>query len=302
MKAKDAGKKVVVAVRATPNVYREGRPAFVWTRSVFYLTQVVGAVGGRVAKPFRHLFAVGITRFPELDRKVRRDMVDAAKAVMTAKAGVAERAVAEGLARAFNMPAAHVLEYGIVRQAHRELTDEPIAEAAVRKHVELGGKVASHPRAFAELVMNGPAKPEVGLAALTAACFKLRNEFKPQLEAEAEAVVKAYVDGGGKFVPRAKELAELVMAAEKPAVDFYTLAGACYKLIPGYRDKMRREEDAGIDAILAGRMGQSAGKSGVTIGDALRSDRRQDRHHKDKGHRRGDEDREDGRRGKHWKK
>lgn len=289
MKAKDAGKKKpeVVEVKAVVG-YREGRPAFTWTNSTFYLTQVAGVVPSVVAKSFRRIFSVGVARIklPELDRKVRREMVDAAKAVMTAKAGVAEKAVAEGLGRAFHMPAAHILEYGIVRQATGELAAGPIAEAAVRKHIELGGKLASHPKACAELVMNGPAKPEVGSAALTAACWKLKDELKPYLEAEAEAVVRKHVEGGGKFVPKAKELAELIMAAQKPSVDFYTVAGACYKLIPGYRDKFREEEAEGIDAILSGRMGNSGGKSGVTIGEALaqKPDRRQDRPRRNGGH------------------
>ena len=279
MKLENAGKKEVVAAKvAIPGVYHEGLPLFLWTRSVFYLIKVAPAVSrpGKSSTDLHKLLwkigGVGIARvkLPDLDRNVRRELVNAAKAVMTAKAGVAEKAVAEGLARAFNMPAAHVLEYKVVRQAGNELAAEPVAEAAVRKHIELGGKIASHPKAFAELVMNGPAKPEVGLAALSAACWKLKDELKPYLEAEAEAIVRKYVEGGGKFVPRAKELAELIMAAKKPLVDFYTMAGACYKLIPGYRDKIRKEEDAGIDAILAGRMGQSGGKSGATIGDALK--------------------------------
>lgn len=309
MKAKKVGEKEVAKIAPAPSVYREGRPAFLWPNSVFHLTKVVELVSCVVPKKLRRIFnAEAKLRLPDLDRKVRRELVDNAKAVLVAKASVGEKALAEGLSRAFNMPAAHVLEYGIVRQATRELADEPVAENAVRKHVELGGTVAAAPKVFAELVMSGPAKPEVGLAALTAACFKLRGEFKAQLEAEAEAVVRKYVEGGGKFVPRAKELAELIMAKEKPLVDFYSIAAACYKLIPGYRDKMRREEDAGIDAILAGRMGHAGGKSGATIGDALkfqaegRPDRRQERPRKDKGRRRGEDDEDGGRGGKPRKK
>jgi len=292
MKLENAGKKEVVAAKvAIPGVYHEGLPLFLWTRSVFYLIKVAPAVSrpGKSSTDLHKLLwkigGVGIARvkLPELDRNVRRELVNAAKAVMTAKPGVAEKAVAEGLDRLTvelakkedsiikdRIPVNHIVEYDIVRQAAKELAAEPVAEAAVRKHIELGGKPASHPKAFAELVMNGPAKPEVGLAALSAACWKLKDELKPYLEAEAEAIVRKYVEGGGKFVPRAKELAELIMAAKKPLVDFYTMAGACYKLIPGYRDKIRKEEDAGIDAILHGRMGQSGGKSGATIGDALK--------------------------------
>ncbi|MBI4837344.1 MAG: hypothetical protein HY813_03005 [Candidatus Portnoybacteria bacterium] len=310
MKAKSVGKKDVAVAKAVPSVYREGQPAFLWTNSAFYLTQVVGVVGCRVAKPFRRLFNFETKlRLSELDREMRRDMVDAAKAVMTAKSGVAEKAVADGLARAFNMPVVHVLEYKVVAQAARELADEPKALAAVRKHLEMGGELASKPRELAELVMD-TVKPEVGLAALSAACFKLRDELKPHLEKKAEAIIRAYVEvdvkgKGAKFVPKAKELAQLVMDAKKPAVDFFTLAGAAYKLIPAYRDEFREQEAAGIDEILKNRMGSSE-KSGATIGDLQKyqkDSRRQDRPRHKGGYRRGEgEEDEEGRGRKSRKK
>jgi len=52
----------------------------------------------------------------------------------------------------------------------------------------------------------------------------------------------------------------------KPAIDLFTVTGACFRA----KATIKREEDASIDAILAGRMGQSGGKSGATIGDALK--------------------------------
>ena len=293
MKSENAGKKEVVAAKvAIPGVYHEGSPPFLWTRSVFYLTKVAPAVSrpGKSSTDLHKLLwkigGVGIARvkLPDLDRNVRRELVNAAKAVMTAKPGVAEKAVAEGLDRLTvelakkedsiikdRIPVNHIVEYDIVRQAAKELAEEPDAIAAVRKHLELGGEVVSDFKMLADRILRGPAKPAVTKGALTAACWQLKKEIEPYVEAAADAIVRKYLKDGGTFAEHAKELGPMVMNAMKPeGFDWRAIQAAAFRLIPGHKADIKKKQGSLVEAILYGRMGQSGGKSGATIGDALK--------------------------------
>jgi len=283
MKSENAGKKEVGAAKAVPGVYREGRPTFVWERSVFYLTKVAPAVsrpenpkgkGKGLRKALWGIGGVGIARvkLPELDRKVRREMVDDAQAVISAEPKVNEKILAEGLAKKYGIPAVHVLgHYGIVRQAAKELAEEPDAIAAVRKHLELGGEVVSDFKMLADRILRGPAKPAVTKGALTAACWQLKKEIEPYVEAAADAIVRKYLKDGGTFAEHAKELGPMVMNAMKPeGFDWRAIQAAAFRLIPGHKADIKKKQGSVVEAILHGRMGQSGGKSGATIGDALK--------------------------------
>ena len=281
MKSENAGKKEVVAAKvAIPGVYHEGLPLFLWTRSVFYLIKVAPAVSrpGKSSTDLHKLLwkigGVGIARvkLPDLDRKVRREMVDDAKAVISAEPKVNEKILAEGLAKKYGIPAVHVLgHYGIVRQAAKELAEEPDAIAAVRKHLELGGEVVSDFKMLADRILRGPAKPAVTKGALTAACWQLKKEIEPYVEAAADAIVRKYLKDGGTFAEHAKELGPMVMNAMKPeGFDWRVIQAAAFRLIPGHKADIEKKQGSLVEAILYGRMGQSGGKSGATIGDALK--------------------------------
>ena len=281
MKLENAGKKEVVAAKvAIPGVYHEGSPPFLWTRSVFYLIKVAPAVSrpGKSSTDLHKLLwkigGVGVDRIvlPDLNFKVRREMVDDAKAVISAEPKVNEKILAEGLAKKYGIPAVHVLgHYGIVRQAAKELAEEPDAIAAVRKHLKLGGEVVSDFKMLADRILRGPAKPAVTKGALTAACWQLKKEIEPYVEAAADAIVRKYLDDDGTFAEHAKELGPMVMNAMKPeGFDWRVIQAAAFRLIPGHKADIKKKQGSLVEAILYGCMGKSGGKSGATIGDALK--------------------------------
>jgi hypothetical protein len=303
VKAKEAGREKKMA--AVVNSYKEGHPAFLWTESAFYLTKVAGVVGARVAKPYRRLFASfeAQIKLPELDKKLRRDIVNEAKKVLAGMPGVSDKAVAKGLAKAFNMPVDHVFEHKVIRQAHRELEEAPAALAAVEKHIELKGEIVSDFKVLAGKIIRGPAKAAVSEKALMAACYQAKAKLQPLIEAAADAIVKEYLDGGGTFDGHAKVLGPMVMEAMKPeGFDLFAIQGAAFRLIPAYKAKFEAEEDAGVDAILAGRMGHtSGGKSGATLGDAFAARAVEKAEYEDR-RKGGKHGHNKGRGGKPWKK
>ncbi len=282
----------------------EDEPKFPWADSVFYLTQVADVIRGDVPKSLRRIFnAEAKVKLPELDRTVRREMVGDAKAVILVEPKINEKILAEGLSKKYGIPTAHVLGYyGIVRQAAKELAEQPDAIAAVRKHLELGGEVVSDFKVLVDLILRGPAKPEVSRGALAAACWQLKEEIEPHVEAAADAIVRKYLDDGGKFAERAKELGPMVMSDMKPeGFNLFVIQGAAFRLIPIHKAELEKKQGGVVDDILRGRIRDAGGgKSGVTIGAALkfqaeggRPEHRRDR----KDHRRGEED-EEGRGGK----
>ena len=107
------------------------------------------------------------------NQKDRRSIIEAAKAFIIL--GKADEIISAKLALEYGGKAADYR--GHIRQAKKELEYVEIAEKAIRKHVQLGGKIHRNPKKFARLVESSSIKPECPYGALVVEAKKLIDEW-----------------------------------------------------------------------------------------------------------------------------